>query len=422
MRAREFITDRKEERLDELLPLIATAGGALARGAVAGGTALARGAGALGTKVAQGAQQVGTKVAQGAQQVGTKVAQGAQQVGTKVAQGAQQVGTKVAQGAQTALKQPQGFNYNAAAKMAGVKPVVPKGQQVGQNKPPVPGTSVTTPNADIGTQSSTGGQTFNTPTGTVHRANPNNPNNAQAPISQTPNTKAISGPGAIGVKDSPAVLPPPKDNANYKSPIDPTGEKYKTWLANNPDNIAGNTPSTTNIASAPTTGAATVPPTSAKAAAAVAMAAATRASAQRAAAATTGAKAAPAAAATLAAPTTAPSLGPPAAVQAQQTKQAQAPSSNKSTGFLAGLSKGFTTGMGGREGETLTQLAARKAAGGLGLNATSQALGDMPKAGTSVNDPKLGKLTVQPTDAKHPDMVSVKTADGRTIFMDPNSL
>ena len=55
MRAREFITDRKEERLDELLPLIATAGGALARGAVAGGTALARGAGALGTKVAQGA-------------------------------------------------------------------------------------------------------------------------------------------------------------------------------------------------------------------------------------------------------------------------------------------------------------------------------------------------------------------------------
>ena len=373
MRAREFITDRKEERLDELLPLIATAGGALARGAVAGGTALARGAGALGTKVAQGAQQVGTKVAQGAQ---------------------------------TALKQPQGFNYNAAAKMAGVKPVVPKGQQVGQNKPPVPGTSVTTPNADIGTQSSTGGQTFNTPTGTVHRANPNNPNNAQAPISQTPNTKAISGPGAIGVKDSPAVLPPPKDNANYKSPIDPTGEKYKTWLANNPDKVAGNTPSTTNIASAPTTtSAATVPPTSAKAAAA-----------------TTGAKAAPAAAATLAAPTTAPSLGPPAAVQAQQTKQAQAPSSNKSTGFLAGLSKGFTTGMGGREGETLTQLAARKAAGGLGLNATSQALGDMPKAGTSVNDPKLGKLTVQPTDAKHPNMVSVKTADGRTIFMDPNSL
>ena len=403
MRAREFITDRKEERLDELLPLIATAGGALARGAVAGGTALARGAGALGTKVAQGAQQVGTKVAQGAQQVGTKVAQGAQ----------------------TALKQPQGFNYNAAAKMAGVKPVVPKGQQVGQNKPPVPGTSVTTPNADIGTQSSTGGQTFNTPTGTVHRANPNNPNNAQAPISQTPNTKAISGPGAIGVKDSPAVLPPPKDNANYKSPIDPTGEKYKTWLANNPDKVAGNTPSTTNIASAPTTtSAATVPPTSAKAAPAAAptSAATVPPTSAKAAAATTGAKAAPAAAATLAAPTTAPSLGPPAAVQAQQTKQAQAPSSNKSTGFLAGLSKGFTTGMGGREGETLTQLAARKAAGGLGLNATSQALGDMPKAGTSVNDPKLGKLTVQPTDAKHPNMVSVKTADGRTIFMDPNSL
>jgi hypothetical protein len=247
----------------------------------------------------------------------------------------------------TPVKQPPGFDYNAAAKMAGVKPVVPNNQQVGQNKPPIPGTSVTTPNADIGTQSSTGGQTFNTPTGTVHRANPNNPNNAQAPISQTSNTKAISGPGAIGVKDSPAVLPPPKDNANYKSPIDPTGEKYKTWLDNNPDKVAGNTPSTTDIASAPaTTSAATVPPTSAKAAAATTGAKAAPAP-------TTGAKAAPATPAA-AAPTTAPSLGPPAAVQAQQTKQAQAPSSNKSTGFLAGLSKGFTTGLGGREGETLT--------------------------------------------------------------------
>ena len=263
---------------------------------------------------------------------------------------------------------PPGFDYNAAARMAGVKPVVPNDQQVGQDKTPVPGRSVTTvpgtsltttppdadigtqntasgqrllpnnggtPAADIGTQSSTGGQTFNTPTGTVHKANANNPNFNARPANTT--------------------------SANASA-------------------------------------------------------------------------AKPASSATPAAVASAPSLGPPAAVQAQQAKQAQAPSGDKSTGFFGGMWQGFKQGMGGREIidpvtgkktiEPLSQLATRKAAGGLGLQATASQLGkqSLPKIGTSLNDPKLGKLTVQQPNAKHPDMLSVKTADGRTIFMDPDSL
>jgi len=310
---------------------------------------------------------------------------------------------EIATNKSTPVKQPPGFDYNAAAKMAGVKPVVPKDQQVGQDKQTVPGTSLTPPNADIGTQSSTGGQTFNIPTGIVHRAAPNNPNNAQstalapntnttsAPAAQVPNTKAISGPGAaipaLGLSPTvPTASPttPPKAAPAAPASAAPT---------------ATATPKAAPASAAPTA----TPTASPKTAAAPA-------------------SSTPAAAPASSTPAAAPSLGAPTAVQAQQAKQAQAPSSNKSTGFLAGLSKGFTTGMGGREGETLTQLATRKAASGLGLHATAQALGTMPKAGTSVNDPKLGKLTVQPPDARHPNMISVKTADGRTIFMDPDSL
>jgi hypothetical protein len=113
MRAREFITDHKDQKLDEFLPVIAAAGGALARGAAMGAGALARGASAAGGALARGAANIGGKIIQGAEQLGAKAVQGAGQLGTKAVQGAQQignkavqqVGNKIAQSAQSAVKQ-----------------------------------------------------------------------------------------------------------------------------------------------------------------------------------------------------------------------------------------------------------------------------------------------------------------------------
>lgn len=80
MRASEFIVDHKEEQLDEFLPLIGAAGGALARGAAAAGSAIGRGAAAVGRGVVQGAKAVGS----GAAAVGSGIARGAEVVGNVV--------------------------------------------------------------------------------------------------------------------------------------------------------------------------------------------------------------------------------------------------------------------------------------------------------------------------------------------------
>jgi hypothetical protein len=81
MRAREFIVDHSGQKLDEFLPALAAAGGALARGAVAGAGALGRGAMAAGDAALTGAQAVGRGIAQGAQAVGNTVAAGAEKIG-----------------------------------------------------------------------------------------------------------------------------------------------------------------------------------------------------------------------------------------------------------------------------------------------------------------------------------------------------
>jgi hypothetical protein len=73
MRASEFIVDHKEEQLDEFLPLIGAAGGALARGASTAGSAIGRGAAAVGRGVVQGAKAVGSGIARGAKVVGNVV-------------------------------------------------------------------------------------------------------------------------------------------------------------------------------------------------------------------------------------------------------------------------------------------------------------------------------------------------------------
>ena len=67
MRAREFIQERRSERTDEVLPVIA---GALARGA---GSMLAKGAQAVGGAVARGVGNLATKGAQAVSQTAGNV-------------------------------------------------------------------------------------------------------------------------------------------------------------------------------------------------------------------------------------------------------------------------------------------------------------------------------------------------------------
>ena len=70
MRAKEFIVDHSGQKLDEFLPALAAAGGALARGAVAGAGALGRGAMAVGNTALKGAQAVGDTIATGVEKIG----------------------------------------------------------------------------------------------------------------------------------------------------------------------------------------------------------------------------------------------------------------------------------------------------------------------------------------------------------------
>ena len=94
MRAREFIV--KEQRTDEILPVVAAAGGALAKGAMA----LGRGAMAAGRGVAKGVQAVGN-VAGNAVSGVSKLANLAGQAGSgntstpQVAQGTTGAGDKL---------------------------------------------------------------------------------------------------------------------------------------------------------------------------------------------------------------------------------------------------------------------------------------------------------------------------------------
>lgn len=76
MRAREFI---REEKIDEVLPIIGAIGGALARGTLSAGSALAKGAVNAGTSAlksagTQAASTLGGAVTQGVTQLGKQAA------------------------------------------------------------------------------------------------------------------------------------------------------------------------------------------------------------------------------------------------------------------------------------------------------------------------------------------------------------
>jgi hypothetical protein len=92
MRAREFIVEQKDQRLDEFLPALAAAGGALSRGVAAGvnaaatvGGALARGAGSVANTVGNAVTNVGNAITKGTQAVGNTVSNVAQQAPQAVA-------------------------------------------------------------------------------------------------------------------------------------------------------------------------------------------------------------------------------------------------------------------------------------------------------------------------------------------------
>ena len=91
MRAREFIVDHADQKLDEFLPALAAAAapvaGMIGRGALAAGQALGRGAMAAGNAALTGAQAVGRGVVQGAQKVGQAVPQAAAKVTNNIKAG-----------------------------------------------------------------------------------------------------------------------------------------------------------------------------------------------------------------------------------------------------------------------------------------------------------------------------------------------
>jgi hypothetical protein len=68
MRATEFIIEKKHQQVDEILPVLGAAAGAIGRAAVAGGGALARGAMSAGSAIGQGALNVGKQAVAGAAQ------------------------------------------------------------------------------------------------------------------------------------------------------------------------------------------------------------------------------------------------------------------------------------------------------------------------------------------------------------------
>lgn len=116
MRAREFIVDHKEERLDEFLPLVAAAGGALARGAAMGAGALARGATAAGGALARGAgavaNTVGGAATKGTQAVGNTISKVAQQAPQAVAKTTSNVKRGI-DGIKNSLQQAGGANVDS---------------------------------------------------------------------------------------------------------------------------------------------------------------------------------------------------------------------------------------------------------------------------------------------------------------------
>lgn len=118
MRAKEFIVDHSDQKLDEFLPALAAVAapiaGAVGRGALAAGQMIGRGAMAAGNAAVTGAQAVGRGLAQGAQKVGSAVAQGVQKVG----QAAPQAVAKTASSIKTGLDKVKG-----AAQQAGGAPL-----------------------------------------------------------------------------------------------------------------------------------------------------------------------------------------------------------------------------------------------------------------------------------------------------------
>jgi hypothetical protein len=120
MRAREFIVEKSDQKLDEFLPALAAAAapvaGMIGRGALAAGQALGRGAMAAGNAALTGAQAVGRGVVQGAQKVGNAVAQSAQKVGQAAPQAAAKVTNNIKTGVDSvkgALQQAGGGNVDS---------------------------------------------------------------------------------------------------------------------------------------------------------------------------------------------------------------------------------------------------------------------------------------------------------------------
>jgi len=398
MRAREFL----KPQLDEMLPALAGAAGAAGRGLLAAG-------GAAGRALAKGASGAATQATKALSNVAART------------------GTAVSKAVE-----PMGQAASAAA-------------------------------SDVGAATSSGGQIFKTATGTIHKANPLNPNLAGAASKATSPANAVTTPTQTLGQRYAGIIDPNHPLANAPSRLISTPKTSSSGGGSGAIVPVGGNSATPNTSVVPSnnipdadigtqssTGGQTFktdtglkhfanknnPNQNVTPKQAYDQAQASQAQT----------------------PKTAPSMGP-ASAEKQQTTQAtqtaQAPAAQqpagdfqqqlknlgnlsgtnpaqlqkKSTGFLAGLAKGFKQGVGVNPNQSLARGLGSKALGAVGMGSTAQTVAyapgseKVPAPGSTINDPRFGTVKVLPNapGQKGVHLDTTKTL-GHPIYVDPKDL
>ena len=380
MRAREFVKERKQEQLDEILPVLAAGAGLLARGAAAAGGAAMRGAAAAGRGVTNLASKATKAAGDAATSIGTKATQAATSISSKAAQAARSIGSKATQAAPTTVP-------------TVTPPVTPATSVVPTSTPSVA--------SNVSGQSSTGGQVFNTPSGTKHFANPNNPN---LQVGAKPTSAVMAKDVEAGLADKFGVVPTSGIN---------TGIQQATALANTPGSNQVTTPASagsntaSDIGQQSSTGGQTFQTATGtkhfsnpnnpnqKFADPKNSASQTKsggATVDAPASSTSQPQSAPAGTTTTIKPVPstngAPSIGQPVANKnlANLGNAAELQKSKDKPGFLSGLSKGFKQGVGMDPTQSLARGLAVKGLQGMNMNATASTVANPPPSGEEGDD------------------------------------
>jgi hypothetical protein len=125
MRAKEFIIEKKHQQVDEILPVIGAAAGAIGRAALAGGGALARGAMSAGSAIGRGAVNAAGAIGRGAVNAAGGVARGIGNAAGGVARGIGNAAGGQQQQQQPAIPKPGGMYNHPTLGQIKVLPPVP---------------------------------------------------------------------------------------------------------------------------------------------------------------------------------------------------------------------------------------------------------------------------------------------------------